>query len=49
MFQNITQIVKSRLFLMILNGDKRARSETLAWRAKTSGQQHYLAVENLSA
>ena len=49
MFQNITQIVKSKLFLIILNGDKRVRSETLAWRAKTSGQQHYLAVENLSA
>ena len=49
MFQNIIQIVKSKLFLMILNGDKRARSETLAWRAKASGQQHYLAVENLSA
>ena len=41
MFENITQIVKNKLFLMIPNREE--------LEAKSEGQWHYLAVKKLSA
>ena len=40
---------KQVIILRISNGDKRERSETLATRAKSEGQCHYLAVKKLLA
>ena len=47
MFQNITQIVKSKLFLKIPNGVKH-EAESIRREAKSEAQQwwHYLTVKN---